>query len=64
MCTGFDKSILPRDFTARERNTTGKESISTGTVPMGAGNQDFHGNHMIPEINISSGIVWVGPRER
>ena len=27
VCTGFGKSIIPRDFTARERKTTGNQTF-------------------------------------
>ena len=52
VCTGFGKSIFPRDFTARERKTTGNQ-----TFPR----QLFGWER---DVKISSGTVWMGSRER
>ena len=51
-CTGFGKSTIPRDFTARERKTTGGQ-----TFP-----RELFGWER--DITISSGTVWMGSRER
>ena len=52
VCTGFGKSRIPRDFTARERKATGNQ-----TFP-----RELFGWER--DIKISSGTVWMGSRER
>ena len=45
VCTGFGKSILVRDFTARERKTTGNRHFHGNRLD-GNGQSGFHGNHL------------------
>ena len=52
VCTGFGKSRFPRDFTARERETTGFQLFP----------RNLFGWER--DIKISSGTGWVGSRER
>ena len=53
LCTGFGKSIFPRDFTARERKSTGNQTLFP--------RQPFGWER---DIKIYSGTVWMWSRER
>ena len=52
VCTGFGKSRIPRDFTARERETMGNQTFPRELFEWERG------------IKIASGSVWMGSRER
>ena len=53
LCTGFGKSRFPRDFTARERKSTGNQTLFP--------RQPFGWER---DIKIYSGTVWMWSRER
>ena len=65
VCTGFGKSRIPRDFTARERKTTGKQTFPRESFEWewksGFTRERFGWEW---DTEISSGTGWVGPRER